>query len=68
MEGDLVAELLATTTDLDGIGRELDIAQQMGVTSVPCAVINQQFAVMGAQPVETFMAALETAASHVTPS
>jgi predicted DsbA family dithiol-disulfide isomerase len=68
MDGDLVAELLESDTDNDGVVRELETARQMGVTSVPCAVFAQQFAVMGAQPVQTFASALETAARQMSPS
>jgi predicted DsbA family dithiol-disulfide isomerase len=65
MDGDLVADLLANDTDNDKVASELSTAVAMGVTGVPCAVLNQQFAVMGAQPVAAFITALETAANPV---
>jgi predicted DsbA family dithiol-disulfide isomerase len=37
----------------------------MGVTGVPCTILNQQFAVMGAQPIDAFMTALQTAADKM---
>jgi predicted DsbA family dithiol-disulfide isomerase len=65
MDGDLVAELLASDTDDDKVASELATAVAMGVTGVPCAVLNQKYAVMGAQPVGAFITALETAANEV---
>lgn len=35
------------------------MAQQLGVTGVPFFVINQKYAISGAQPIETFFSALE---------
>jgi predicted DsbA family dithiol-disulfide isomerase len=32
---------------------------------VPCTVFNQQFAVMGAQPVDAFLTALQTATEKI---
>ncbi len=66
MDGDLVADLLASDDDDDKVTSELATAVAMGVTGVPCAVINQKYAVMGAQPVGAFINALETAASEMT--
>lgn len=66
MDGDIVAELLAGDQDMDKVAEELDIAVRMGLSGVPCAVFNQRFAVMGAQPVEAFLSALETASKGDT--
>jgi predicted DsbA family dithiol-disulfide isomerase len=63
MDGALVADLLASDTDNDLVAGELKTAVAMGVTGVPCAVFNQQYAVMGAQPVAAFINALETASN-----
>jgi predicted DsbA family dithiol-disulfide isomerase len=62
MDGDLVADLLASDTDMDIIEKELSVGVRMGVTGVPCTIFNQSFAVMGAQPVEAYLDALTTAA------
>lgn len=61
MDGDLVAQLLDGNADLDKVQSELNTGVQMGVTSVPCAVLNQKYAVLGAQPVDAFIGALEQA-------
>jgi predicted DsbA family dithiol-disulfide isomerase len=61
MDGDLVADLLASDADMDRLERELKTGVDMGVTGVPCTIFNQQFAVMGAQPVANFDSALQSA-------
>lgn len=61
MDGDLVARLLDSDADVAPVEQELDIAQRMGVTGVPTVLFNQSFAVVGAQGVETFVAALDRA-------
>ncbi len=49
MDGDVVRSLLATDQDRDAVEREIATAQQMGVTGVPCFIIDNKYAVMGAQ-------------------
>lgn len=66
MDGDLAGQLLDGNSDLDKVQSELNTAVQMGVTSVPCAVINQKYAVMGAQPVDAFIGALEEASREAS--
>jgi predicted DsbA family dithiol-disulfide isomerase len=44
----------------------LEIAQRMGVTGVPTVLFNQSFAVVGAQGVDTFVAALDRALAEQT--
>lgn len=61
MDGDLVRELLATDKDKTEVQQEIAQAQQMGVTGVPCFVIDQKFAVMGAQPPEALVQAFQQA-------
>jgi predicted DsbA family dithiol-disulfide isomerase len=68
MDSDLVADLLASDRDLDTVEGELNTAIQMGVTGVPCAVLNQKYAIMGAQPVQAFINALEQASTQVQAS
>jgi predicted DsbA family dithiol-disulfide isomerase len=68
MDGDLVADLLASDADMDKVERELKTGVDMGVTGVPCTIFSQQFAVMGAQPVDAFSSALQTAADKMANS
>jgi predicted DsbA family dithiol-disulfide isomerase len=65
MDGDMVANLLASDADLAEVQKELQTGVAMGISGVPCAIFNQQFAVMGAQPIEAFLTALQTAADKV---
>ncbi|MQW86214.1 DsbA family oxidoreductase [Sinorhizobium saheli] len=54
----VIAALLASDADKDAVGQEIDMAREIGVTGVPCMIIEQQYAVMGAQSVETLTNAL----------
>jgi len=49
---------LADGTDMDTVRAEVAQAQRMGVTGVPCFIIDRQYAISGAQPVEAFANAL----------
>ncbi len=63
MDGDLVRELLATDKDVDTVKREITTAQQMGVTGVPCFIIDNKYAVMGAQEPAQIAEAIRQAAA-----
>lgn len=54
----VIAALLASDADKDAISEEIEMARGMGVTGVPCFVIDGKYAVMGAQTVEVFTGAL----------
>jgi predicted DsbA family dithiol-disulfide isomerase len=49
LDGALIERLLATDSDKDMITSEIDAAKQMGVNGVPFFIIDQQYAVSGAQ-------------------
>jgi len=49
LEKEVVERLLAGDADRDTITAEIDQARQMGVTGVPCFLIDMQYAVVGAQ-------------------
>ena len=53
LDGELVKELLEGDQDKDSVRNEIATAQQMGVTGVPCFILDKRFAVMGAQPPAT---------------
>ncbi|MFG0242506.1 MAG: DsbA family oxidoreductase [Phycisphaerales bacterium JB054] len=61
MMSDLVAELLPTDSDKDKVQRDLDNARAIGVTGVPCFIIDERFMVMGAEAPETLAAAIRHA-------
>ncbi|MHC5653628.1 DsbA family oxidoreductase [Stappia sp.] len=58
---DLVAELLGTDADHEKIARDLEKAQAIGVTGVPCFIIDERFMVAGAEKPETLAAAIKHA-------
>jgi predicted DsbA family dithiol-disulfide isomerase len=59
MDESLVRELLAGDADRDAVRQEIALAQQIGVTGVPCFIIEGKHAVMGAQPAELLARAFE---------
>lgn len=54
----VIAALLASEADKDAVSEEIDMARGMGVTGVPCFIIDSKYAVMGAQSVEVLTDAL----------
>ncbi|MEL7272555.1 MAG: DsbA family oxidoreductase [Pseudomonadota bacterium] len=61
MDGSIVSALLATDQDKEAVTQEIGIAQQMGVSGVPCFIIDQKYAVMGAQEPENIAGAVREA-------
>ncbi len=57
----MVAARLATGDDRDTVKGEIEEAQRMGVTGVPCIIVNHRYAVMGAQPPDTILEAIRQA-------
>jgi predicted DsbA family dithiol-disulfide isomerase len=53
-----IEKRLADDTDTDVIKAEIAQAQRMGVSGVPCFILDQQYAISGAQPVDAFVNAL----------
>lgn len=56
--------LLPTDADKKEVQTEIAVAQQMGVTGVPCFIINNKYAVMGAQAPEAIADAIRNAANE----
>lgn len=63
LETDVVCDLLAGDNDKDTVRGEIDYFRGLGVSGVPTFIYNGQFAVTGAQPVDTHLQALEKAAN-----
>lgn len=61
LPGDLVRRLLEGDADRDAVREEIATAQRIGVTGVPCFIIDGRYAVMGAQEPEAIVAALRQA-------
>ncbi|MGE0846706.1 MAG: DsbA family oxidoreductase [Flavobacteriaceae bacterium] len=64
MDVELVGNLLKTDADVELVQREIALAQQMGVTGVPCYVFAGKFGVLGAQSPEILADALDRAVSE----
>lgn len=58
MNRDVVTKLLASDADKDTVVAEIDAAQQMGVSGVPFFILDQKYAVSGAQSKEVLINAL----------
>ncbi len=58
LEMPVIERLLAGDADRDTVSAEIDQARQMGVTGVPCFIIDMQYAVMGAQSAEALADAM----------
>lgn len=58
MQSDLVEQLLETDSDMQKMVKQIEQAQEMGVTGVPCFIIDQRFALSGAEKPETLAAAI----------
>jgi predicted DsbA family dithiol-disulfide isomerase len=56
-----VAAYLASDEDAAAIRAEDEYARQIGIQGVPCFIINQQYALSGAQPPEAFLEVFEVA-------
>lgn len=64
MDAAVVSSLLATDSDKEEVSREIAVAQSMGVTGVPCFIIGQKYAVMGAQDPQTLAEAITKVAGE----
>jgi predicted DsbA family dithiol-disulfide isomerase len=54
----VVETLLATDADRDEVRAEIDTARRMGITGVPCFLLEGRYAVMGAQDSEVLADAI----------
>jgi predicted DsbA family dithiol-disulfide isomerase len=64
MDPAIVRDLLASDADRDAVRQEIAAAQRMGVTGVPCFILDQRYAVMGAQPPEVIAQAIRQASAE----
>lgn len=58
MDRAVVCALYSAGADVDSVKEEIGMAREMGVTGVPCFILDNQYAVMGAQSAETLAGAL----------
>jgi len=66
MQSDLVEQLFGTDSDMDKMAKQISQAHEMGVTGVPCFIVDQRFALSGAEKPETIAAAIMHAAETQT--
>ena len=52
MDRSVVTALFSAGADVDSVKEEIGMARDMGVTGVPCFIIDNKYAVMGAQSVD----------------
>jgi predicted DsbA family dithiol-disulfide isomerase len=65
MESENVARMLNSSIDREAVENEAAAARESGITGVPCFIVAQRFAVMGAQPSKVLADAVRQAS--VTP-
>ena len=62
MDAAVIETLLATDADLEAVEAEVATASRMGITGVPCFLLEGRYAVMGAQEAETLADAIRQVA------
>ncbi len=67
MEYTIIETLLEGDTDSDNVRAEIAVAGQMGVTGVPCFILDKKYAVMGAQSAEAMADAIRQIAEGYEP-
>lgn len=68
MDTAIVQTLLASDSDREAVTREITLAQQMGVTGVPCFILQNKYAIMGAQDPKTIADAIRQLAAKTEPA
>lgn len=63
MDAAVVETLLPTDADVENVRAEIDTAQRMGVTGVPCFLLEGRYAVMGAQDTDALADAIRQVAA-----
>jgi predicted DsbA family dithiol-disulfide isomerase len=64
MDAAQVGELLASNEDMEAIQEEDALARAMGVGGVPCFLVNQRYALMGAQDPDRFLTLFDQIAAR----
>ena len=63
MDASVVATLLPTDADVEAVRTEIATASRMGITGVPCFLLEGKYAVMGAQDADTLADAIRQVAA-----
>ncbi|PSJ64387.1 DsbA family oxidoreductase [Kumtagia ephedrae] len=64
MDAAVVEAMLATDADREAVETEVATASSMGITGVPCFLLDSRYAVMGAQETETLADAIRQVAAE----
>jgi predicted DsbA family dithiol-disulfide isomerase len=64
MDGELVGEMLEKDADKDLVSREIELSHKMGVTGVPTFIVDNKYAIIGAQPAEQLLEAIHAIVSQ----
>ena len=65
LDASVIEPLLASDADREAVQSEIATAARMGVTGVPCFLLNGKYAVMGAQDADTLADAIRQVAREV---
>lgn len=63
MDASVVATLLPTEADVEAVRTEIATASRMGISGVPCFLLKDKYAVMGAQDADTLADAIRQVAA-----
>ncbi|RVA66902.1 DsbA family protein, partial [Mesorhizobium sp. M7A.F.Ca.CA.001.11.2.1] len=63
MDASVVASLLPTEADVEAVRTEIATASRMGISGVPCFLLEDKYAVMGAQDADTLADAIRQVAT-----
>ncbi|RUU88690.1 DsbA family protein [Mesorhizobium sp. M7A.F.Ca.MR.176.00.0.0] len=63
MDASVVATLLPTEADVEAVRTEIATASRMGISGVPCFLLEDKYAVMGAQDADTLADAIRQVAA-----
>lgn len=63
MDASVVETLLSTDADVEAVRTEIATASRMGISGVPCFLLEGKYAVMGAQDADTLADALRQVAA-----
>lgn len=63
MDASVVATLLPTDADVEAVRTEIATASRMGISGVPCFLLEDKYAVMGAQDADTLADAIRQVAA-----
>jgi len=66
MDAGVVAKLLASGADRERVLREETVARRMGVSGVPCFIIDQRLVMVGAQETDMLLRAIDHAAEQAS--